>query len=184
MPDWAQSNETGGYLPAFLKRESDDRDYYEFKRDGLNSSENTILALTLLYPSTGKEIVKAVYKDHSLAFPVNQRLLEIFGVDPEETKPHNLFTEMVYDPKSQTLSGEPGFKFPQKTIKKDLWARVTDDEADAIETWLDSIGARDRRIFNDTMAIDHADDLYAKLTVAFNKMFGKDRADVILAMSK
>lgn len=184
LPDWHSQVVAMGQITMFLKRESDGVDWYEYRNTPNRFGENSIVFNTLHYPNKDEEIVKAVFRDFTMIFPQNQRLVEVIGIDPSVEKVHKLFTEMVYDPKTQTLSGEPGAKFPIKTIKKDLWLRATDDEADKIEAWLTTQTARQQRLFNDTMTFDHADQIYTDLIAAFTTLFGKDRAEALLAMSK
>lgn len=181
MPEWTKETPSG-YLVSFIRRQTDGKDYYDYVKEG-QLSEGSLLATTLHYPSNDEEIVKSVFWDHTKAWPINERLLEIFGVDPNNSSPHNLFTEMVYDPTKKTFSGEPGLKFPVKTLKKDLWLRATDDEADAIEEWVNNLPARQRRLFNETFALDHADSLYEDLTKALTELFNAERANVLLERS-
>lgn len=184
LPEWATLLSGGGARLAFLKRESDGADWYEYRNTEGRFSPDSVLACTLYYPTAQKEVVKSVFRDSSMIFPASQRLLEIDGVDPTHPKPHKLFEEMIYDPATQTLSGEPGPKIIKLTVKKDIWLRATDTEADEIETWLSGQKPRQQRLFNDSVTIDHSEQLYQDLLKAFTDLFGVDRANELLALPK
>ena len=69
------------------------------------------------------------------------------------------------------------------TYKADLYRRVTDKEAEAIEVALAAAPVRQRRLFESAQFIDAADPDTVFLREALVGMFGKDRADVLLASS-
>jgi hypothetical protein len=106
MPDWAIEASTFGGAVVFLKREGDGVDWYQYRNSNPFTAD-TVLATTLIEGPNNDEIVKAVFRDPSSIFPFGQRVIEIFGVDPAETKPHNLFSWMTFHPDTLTLSGEP-----------------------------------------------------------------------------
>ncbi|MFB0490178.1 hypothetical protein ABIE45_002764 [Methylobacterium sp. OAE515] len=106
LPEWAQDLVTIGGTVVFLKRETDGLDFYDFRKEE-PFAENAVVAAALPDPATGLEIVKSVFRDTSMMFPTNQRLIEIDGVDPSITDPHNLFTEQLFDPAALTFSPPP-----------------------------------------------------------------------------
>lgn len=186
LPEWAIEPTKLGMSFIFFRRESDGKDFYEW-RDGGIFKENSIVAQTFNEGDPGGETVKGVFRDYTMLSPFNQRVIEILGVDPNEKKPHNLFAWMIYDPKTKTLSGEPtppkAPEMPEVTFKKDLWIRTTEVEADKIEDWVATQPARDRRMFNETITIIHTDPLYDNLLKAFTELFGAERANILLASS-
>lgn len=186
LPEWAvQASSVGGAI-IFFQRESDNVDFYAWRNTNPFKTDS-IVAQTMVEGNTTSETVKGVYRDVTMLSPFNQRIIEIQGVDPKETKPHDLFAWMTYDPKTKTLSGEALAPQPPQmkdvTFKKDLWSRVTNDEADKIDTFLTTLPTREQRLFNDTVALIHTDELYTDLLTGLTKLFGADRATVILAKS-
>lgn len=108
LPDWAAEMPGGGGHFAFLQRTGDGADFYELRNgDPSPFAPGVILATTLRDPSTGLEIVKTAFRDPGMVFPLNQRLIEIVGVDPSITDAQNLFLEQVYDAASATFSPPP-----------------------------------------------------------------------------
>lgn len=106
VPDWAQQVVSIGGTVVFLQRVSDGMDFYQF-RNANPFAPDAVVAATQVAASLGLEIVKSVFRDTSMIFPSGQRLIEIDGVDPSITDPHNLFTEQVYDPAAKTFSPQP-----------------------------------------------------------------------------
>jgi len=106
VPEWAQAVMSIGGPVVFLRRDSDGFDFYDF-RSTAPFAENAVVAAALPDASTGLEVVKSVFRDTDMAFPTNQRLIEIDGVDPSITDPHNLFTEQLFDPAALTFSVPP-----------------------------------------------------------------------------
>ncbi|WP_345820093.1 hypothetical protein ABC766_29310 [Methylobacterium fujisawaense] len=104
MPDWTKL--AGGQV-IFLRRDSDGIDWYAYRNADDTFQAGSVLANTIKDPTAGREVIKAVFRDPSMIFPVGQRLIEIFGVEPTDQKPHNLFAEMVFDPATHTLSDQP-----------------------------------------------------------------------------
>lgn len=103
MPAWV--TEAGpGYRIGFARRVEDGVDWYEFLKAGDAFQPNPLVCTVLLNPYDGIETVKAVTRDPTTLFPAKQRLIEITGHDVEDTKPHNEFAWMTYDPATKTLS--------------------------------------------------------------------------------
>lgn len=81
-----------------------------------------------------------------------------------------------------------------KTSKADIWRRLTDAEAETIDTLLgnppqemvDSFGisaVKLRRIWDDAAVLNHDNPMYPALKAKFVEIFGQDRADTIMAPS-
>lgn len=98
MPDWAEGM---GIPVAYAKRDGDGVDWYEYRKTAFGAG--SVLCTVLLDPSDGIETVKAVFRDASMLFPANHRLIEVEGFDPADDKPHNTFAWMVYDAKANAL---------------------------------------------------------------------------------
>lgn len=106
MPDWAKTLSAIGSPVVFARRDSDRKDFYDYLKSKPFAAD-AIVATTTADPS-GTETVAAVYRDPTMiAAPFNQRLIEVAGVDPAETKPHNLLAWLTYHPETLTFSGEP-----------------------------------------------------------------------------
>lgn len=116
MPDWAiEASKIGGAI-VFVRRDGDGVDWYAYVKTG-PFAKDSIVATTISEGDPRGETVKAVFRDVSMIFPFNHRLIEIDGVDPAETKPHNLFAWMIFDPVNLRLTGEP---VPPQPIVPDL----------------------------------------------------------------
>jgi hypothetical protein len=102
VPEWAAPLQGLATVPVFCRRESDGKDYYELRKAGLYQPNSVVC--TVLADADGTEVVKAVFRDTSMLFPFNQRIIEIIGFDPDDHKPHNEFAWKVYDPETKTLS--------------------------------------------------------------------------------
>ncbi|GJE77297.1 hypothetical protein [Methylorubrum suomiense] len=72
---------------------------------------------------------------------------------------------------------------PVITYKADIYRRCTDAEAEAIEMALAAAPVRQRRLFESALHLDHSDAAFAFAQEAMVGMFGKDRADALLAAS-
>jgi hypothetical protein len=106
MPDWAKALSAIGSPVIFARRDSDRKDFYDYLK-AKPFAPDAIVATTTA-DSSGTETVAAVYRDPTMiAAPFNQRLIEVAGVDPAETKPHNLLAWLTYHPDTLTFSGEP-----------------------------------------------------------------------------
>jgi hypothetical protein len=115
MPDWAKELPLGA-TPIFIKRDGDGVDFYEYRKRPGVFKEGALVATTLRDTRTGDEIVMAIFRDHGMPFPNNQRLIEIDGVDPDDPKPWKLFEQTIYDPETKTFLGEPGLKPPEVVL--------------------------------------------------------------------
>ena len=72
----------------------------------------------------------------------------------------------------------------QFTYKTDIWQRCTDDEANTLDTQLNQATAKQRRMWDDSLSIEHSSDYYALLRDQMITAFGELRTDEILAPSK
>jgi hypothetical protein len=99
MPDWAKGV---SYPVGFVRRLTDKVDWYEYRKTAF--TDGSVIATVLRDPSDGIETVKLVTRDVSGPFPASHRVIEILGFDPADTKPHNTFAWMVYDPAKKALS--------------------------------------------------------------------------------
>lgn len=106
MPAWAAQASALGGAVVFLKRDGDGKDWYEYLKTK-PFAEGSVVATTMVEGPDNAEVVKAVFRDCTMLFPFKQRCIEIRGVDPAETKPHNLFAWMVFHPDTLTLTGTP-----------------------------------------------------------------------------
>lgn len=132
MPEWATA--FGGSV-VFLRSDVTGMDWYSYRNADGSFQPGAVLANTLKDPVTGREAVKAVFRDPSMLFPSGQRLIEILGVDPSVTDPLALFEEMTFDPASLTFSAPVVPTPPQPTSctrlglmrafkARDLWETV------------------------------------------------------------
>lgn len=112
MPEWAQEASAIGGAPVFIRR-GDGVDFYDF-RNSSPFAVNAIVATTTT-DAAGVETVGSVFRDPTMIFPFNQRLIEIDGVDPAETKPHNLFAWLTFHPDTLSFSGVPVPPMPPDT---------------------------------------------------------------------
>jgi hypothetical protein len=106
IPAWAQQAITIGGAVVFLQRASDGKDFYEF-RGGNPFATDAVVAATMVEGPNSLEIVKSAFRDTSMIFPANQRLIEINGVDPSISDLDSLFVDQVYDPAARTFSPPP-----------------------------------------------------------------------------
>lgn len=150
MPAWAQVATAIGGGVVFMRR-SDGFDFYNYLK-GDPFAANAVLATTTAN-GDGTETVNSVFRDPTMICPYNQRLIEIAGVDPAETKPHNLFAWLTYHPDTLTFSGSPSPPLPpdlskpvscsklglkRAFVEKDLWPAVRDmiaADAELTEDW-------------------------------------------------
>jgi hypothetical protein len=108
IPEEAQAASAAGLGEVvFLRRESDGRDWYEFRDADGSFTEGGVLACALYDPGTGLETVDATQRDERMVFPAGQRLLEILGVPADDAQPFKLFKGKVYDPATNTISEPP-----------------------------------------------------------------------------
>lgn len=69
------------------------------------------------------------------------------------------------------------------TYKADVWRRATDAQAAVIDTELQKLDVRRRRMWDDAMYLDHADELVVFFRTMLSQTFGAAEADRILAPS-
>ena len=106
LPEWAASASSIGGAIVFIRRDSDRVDFYDYLKTK-PFGKDAIVANTIASQGTKVETVGSVFRDPTMILPFNQRLIEILGVDPSETKPHNLLAWLIFDPDTLTFSGEP-----------------------------------------------------------------------------
>jgi hypothetical protein len=104
LPEWAV---TMGGSVAFLRSDVTDEDWYAYRNAEGTFQPGSVLAQTLKGTAPGRETVKATFRDPSMAFPSGQRLIEIFGVEPD-ADPLALFEEKTFDPVALTFSAPAG----------------------------------------------------------------------------
>lgn len=85
------------------------------------------------------------------------------------------------DLSAATASSSPAA--PAITFKADIYRRCTNEEADAIETALNALPTRQRRLFEESQYLSHGDESYTALSTAAVELFGQERADELLATS-
>lgn len=71
----------------------------------------------------------------------------------------------------------------QFTFKTDIWQRVTDEEAEILDAQLKQAPAKQRRMWDDSLSVEHSSDYYALLKSQMVNAFGEARTDQILAPS-
>ncbi|WP_129141544.1 hypothetical protein [Modicisalibacter coralii] len=69
------------------------------------------------------------------------------------------------------------------TYKTDIWQRCTDAEAETLDGALSQATAKERRMWEDSLTIEHSSDYYDILRAEMIDRFGEARTDVILAPS-
>jgi len=106
MPEWAISASVIGGAIVFLRRDNDGVDFYEYLKTK-PFGKDAIVANTIAAPDTAVETVGSVFRDPTMIFPFNQRLIEVLGIDPAEKKPHNLLAWLTFHPDTLTFSGQP-----------------------------------------------------------------------------
>lgn len=171
----------------FARREGDGVDWYEFARKEAETFDlGTVYATALPITRGGVTgfSVAAVQRDITMLFPGGSRLLKVEGVAHDEEFPHKLFERQNYDPEAGTITPFPADKGTVLTYKREMWARMTDEEAEILDADLAKQPVRIRRQFEDAQYIDHSDPLFAMMYGAIEGHFGKERADAILAPSK
>lgn len=72
----------------------------------------------------------------------------------------------------------------QYTYKTDIWQRVTDEEAVTLDEQLKQAPPKQRRMWDDSLSVEHSSDYYALLREQMVQAFGEARTDEILAPSK
>jgi hypothetical protein len=119
-PEAQAATAMGLGVVVFLRRESDGRDWYEFRDADGSFTEGGVLACALFDPGTGLETVDATQRDERMIFPAGQRLLEITGVPADDEKPFKLFKGKVYDPATNTIVDPPEPQAKQVTSAQAL----------------------------------------------------------------
>lgn len=69
------------------------------------------------------------------------------------------------------------------THKTDIWQRCTDDEAEQLDGQLEQAPAKQRRMWNDSITIEHSSEYFPILRDNMVEAFGEARTDEILAPS-
>lgn len=69
------------------------------------------------------------------------------------------------------------------TYKTDIWKRVTEQEAEALDEALKAAPAKQRRMWEDSLSVEHSSDYYLLLKTQMVEAFGESRAGEILAPS-
>jgi Trm5-related predicted tRNA methylase len=91
------------------------------------------------------------------------------------------------DLRQQELDARQSQEVPQMrafTWKTDVWERVTDDEADALDAALRASPAKVRRFWDDSLRIWHDHEMFGPaLKQPFADLFGDERAGAVFAPS-
>jgi hypothetical protein len=130
LPEWA--NVLGGAV-AFLRSDAGGVDWYDYRNKPNVFQPGSVLAHTLKDGASGRETVKAVFRDPSMAFPAGQRLIEISGADPDGD-PLALFEEKTFDPVALTFSAPAGPTTPMATSCSRLGLKRAFEERGLWET--------------------------------------------------
>lgn len=69
------------------------------------------------------------------------------------------------------------------TYKSDIWQRCTDAEAETLDGQLEQAPAKQRRMWNDAITIEHSSEYFSLLRDNMIEEFGEERTDEILAPS-
>ena len=69
------------------------------------------------------------------------------------------------------------------TYKTDIWQRATDTEAQAIDASINNSSVKQRRMWDDSLKVQHASPFFQTLRDQMIAQFGEQRADEILAPS-
>lgn len=70
-----------------------------------------------------------------------------------------------------------------RTLKTDVWQRCTVDEAEILDAALDQAPAKERRIWSDSLSIEHDSEYFATLKAQMESQFGEQRTAELLAPS-
>lgn len=70
------------------------------------------------------------------------------------------------------------------TYKTDIWQRVTEEEAEVLDAALNAAPAKQRRMWDDSLSVEHSSDYYVLLKAQMVGVFGEARTDEILAPSE
>lgn len=130
LPEWA--NVLGGAV-AFLRSDAGGVDWYVYGKRENVFQPGSVFAHTLKDEASGREAVKAVFRDPSMAFPAGQRLIEISGVDPD-ADPLALFEEKTFDPVALTFSAPAAPPLPVATFCSRLGLKRAFEERGLWET--------------------------------------------------
>ncbi len=85
--------------------------------------------------------------------------------------------------KAPTPAPPPSVETPPITYKADVWRRATEAQAAVIDTELQKLDVRRRRMWDDSMYLDHSDELVAFFRTMLTQTFGATEANRILAPS-
>ncbi|MCL7931678.1 hypothetical protein [Halomonas llamarensis] len=69
------------------------------------------------------------------------------------------------------------------TYKTDIWTRCTEDEAETLDAALSSAPAKQRRMWDDSLSVEHSSDYYTLLRGQMESVFGAARTAEMLAPS-
>lgn len=86
-------------------------------------------------------------------------------------------------PEQQQAEQESAELARRFTYKTDIWTRCTEDEAEILDARLEQAPARERRMWADSLSVQHASDYYTMLREQMEAEFGVERTAAILAPS-
>lgn len=72
----------------------------------------------------------------------------------------------------------------QFTYKTDIWQRVTDEEAVTLDEQLKQAPPKQRRMWDDSLSVEHSSEYYGMLKQQMESVFGVERTAIILAPSQ
>jgi hypothetical protein len=122
-PIYAPAANNVAYSPVvppgtmFLKRDTDNKDWYQYSRDAENFGSASLFATCRI--KNDKLVVQAVFDDRSRLWPLNMRVVEIQGYTGSLEKVHKNFEQQIYDPVTKTLSPIPVPPIDLAAVAKD-----------------------------------------------------------------
>lgn len=109
----------------------------------------------------------------------------IFAFEEDGSQDHLITNDMTkiskkkVDEKTKAKAAEPNLF----TYKTDIWQRVTDDEAETLDAHLTQATAKQRRMWDDSLRVEHSSDYFSALRKQMVAEFGDSRTSEILAPS-
>lgn len=73
---------------------------------------------------------------------------------------------------------------PIITYKGDVWRRVTEEQANQLDTEISKLGVRERNLWSDSLHLDHSDPFFLMLRDAMIQQWGITETDRVLAASE
>lgn len=106
MPAWT-GDLPEGYRAIFVRRESDNVDWYEFRNDPKSFTDGYLLAMTSEDPFSKLRVIQGVYRSHtSTPIPTNMHVIEIEDLDPLNATPWKQYEQRTFDLDTLTIGGQ------------------------------------------------------------------------------